>query len=137
MASPDVVYTTDVTGVAPADLQGFFVDWPSRPSPERHLEVLRGSDRVVLAREGEDGRVIGFVTAISDGVLAAYIPLLEVLPEWQGRGVGTELVRRLLDELDGLYMVDLTCDDELEPFYVRFGMIPSRAMALRNRTALR
>ena len=88
--------------MTPADLEGFFVDWPVRPSPERHLEILRGSDHVVLAREGDDGRVVGFVTAISDGVLSAFIPLLEVLPEWQGHGIGSELVRRILGELDEL-----------------------------------
>jgi ribosomal protein S18 acetylase RimI-like enzyme len=131
----NIVYSTDLAGVEAGNLEGFFADWPLRPSPGRHLELLRGSDHVVLAREPE-GRVVGFVTAVSDGVLAAYIPLLEVLPDWQGRGVGTELVRLLLDELRGLYMVDLVCDDALEPFYARFGMIPLRAMALRNRNAL-
>jgi ribosomal protein S18 acetylase RimI-like enzyme len=40
------------------------------------------------------------------------LPLLEVLPEYQGQGVGTELVRRLLARLDSLYMVDLCCDAE-------------------------
>ena len=39
----------------------------------------------MLARD-DAGRVVGFVTAISDGVLSAYIPLLEVLPEYQGAG---------------------------------------------------
>ena len=116
MAAPDVVYTTDVEQVSAADLRGFFIGWPVRPSQERHLEILRGSDHVVLAREGEQGRVLGFVTAISDGVVSAFIPLLEVLPERRGEGIGTELMRRLLAELEDLYMVDLMCDPELEPF---------------------
>ena len=100
-----IEYAGELTGVEPQHLDGFFVGWPSPPSPERHLEVLRRSSHVVVARDGE--RVVGFVTAISDGVLSAFIPLLEVLPEYQGRGIGTELVRRLLARLDGLYMVDL------------------------------
>lgn len=64
----NIVYSTDPVGVEAGNLEGFFADWPLRPSPERHLEILRGSDKVVLAREG-DGRVVGFVTAISDGAL--------------------------------------------------------------------
>jgi ribosomal protein S18 acetylase RimI-like enzyme len=137
MAAADVVYTTDVSEVRPADLEGFFVDWPVRPSPERHLEILRGSDRVVLAREGgEDGRVVGFVTAISDGVLSAFIPLLEVLPERQGEGIGTELVRRILAELDDFYMVDLVCDPALQTFYRRFEMMLLAGMSLRRRHLL-
>ena len=133
---PDAVYTSDLTGVAAADLEGFFVGWPTRPSPERHLEILRGSDHVVLARDGEHGRVVGFVTAISDGVLSAFIPLVEVLPEWQGRGIGSELVRRILDELDDFYMVDLVCDAELEPFYRRFELTLLAAMGRRRQRLL-
>jgi GNAT superfamily N-acetyltransferase len=136
MAAIGVIYTTDVTELSPAELEGFFVDWPSAPSSERHLEILRGSDRVVLAREGEDGRVIGFVTAINDGVLSAFIPLLEVLPERQGEGIGSELVRRILSELEDFYMVDLVCDPELEPFYRRFEMMLLAGMSLRRRHLL-
>ena len=131
-----VVYTTDVTGITPAELEGFFVDWPSPLSPERHLEVLRGSDHVVLARSGEDGPVVGFVTAISDGVLSAFIPLLEVLPEHQGQGIGSELVRRMLSELEDFYMVDLVCDPELEPFYRRFELMLLSSMGVRRRHLL-
>ncbi len=134
--SAGVVYTTDVTGLSAAELQGFFVDWPSPPSAERHLEILRGSDRVVLARDGESGPVVGFITAISDGVLSAFIPLLEVLPENQGQGIGTELVRRILSELEGFYMVDLMCDPELEPFYRRFELMPLSGMGARRRHLL-
>jgi ribosomal protein S18 acetylase RimI-like enzyme len=130
------VYSTDVSTLKAADLEGFFVDWPARPSAERHLEILRGSDYVVLAREDDDGRVVGFVTAISDGVLSAFIPLLEVLPEWQGQGIGSELVRRILGDLEKFYMVDLMCDPELQPFYERFEMMLLGGMGLRRRLLL-
>jgi ribosomal protein S18 acetylase RimI-like enzyme len=117
-----IVYRDDAGGVGPAELEGFFVEWPQPPSPERHLEVLHGSDHVVLAVEEGSGRVVGFVTAVSDGVLSAFVPLLEVLPEYRGRGIGTELMRRLLGRLEGLYMVDLGCDEDLVPFYERLGL---------------
>jgi ribosomal protein S18 acetylase RimI-like enzyme len=127
-----IEYTDSLDGVEPEHLEGFFVGWPSLPTPERHLEILRGSSAVVLAREGE--RVVGFVTAISDGVLSAYIPLLEVLPDCQGRGIGSELIRRLLAKLGDLYMIDLQCDEELDPFYSRLGFQSfGRAMGIRNR----
>ena len=110
--------------------------WPQPPTPERHLELLERSDHVVLARDAT-GRVVGFVTAISDGVLSAYIPLLEVLPECQGRGIGSELIRRMLARLEHLYMVDVVCDAELVPFYRRLGLEDRvRAMSVRNRDAL-
>ena len=127
-----ISYTVSVKGITPERLTGFFVGWPDPPSPETHLELLVNSDHVVLALDEETGSVVGFVTAVSDGVLAAYIPLLEVLPAYQGQGIGSELVRRLLEKLRGLYAIDLICDPELQPFYGRFGMKPHTGMILRN-----
>jgi GNAT superfamily N-acetyltransferase len=127
-----VEYTTSLEGVAPEHLSGFFEGWPSPPSSERHLEILRGSYRAVLARDAGSPRVIGFVNAISDGVLSAFVPLLEVLPAHRERGIGTELVRRLLAELDHLYAIDLLCDPELQPFYERLGMHRAVGMAVRR-----
>lgn len=130
-----IEYSSSPDGLEPADLEGFFVGWPTPPSPERHLALLHGSSHVVLARDGS--RVVGFVTAISDGVLSAYVPLLEVLPEYQGQGIGTELVRRLLAAVGGLYMVDLVCDEDVVPFYERLGVQRLDAgMGLRNRDAI-
>lgn len=129
--SDTVDYTETAEGVEPEHLQGFFVGWPSPPTPEQHVAILRGSDHVVLARDGE--RVVGFVTAIGDGVLSAYIPLLEVLPDYQGRGIGSELMLRVLARLGGLYMVDLCCDADLEPYYSRLGFFTlERGMRLRR-----
>ncbi len=128
-------YTDSTAGITPDDLAGFFVGWPNPPSPETHLRLLRGSGAVVLARDGEperDGHVVGFITAITDGVLAAYIPLLEVLPEYQQQGIGGELVRRMLERLADYYMVDLLCDADLQPYYERFGMRRGTGMFVRN-----
>jgi len=127
-----IVYETSAADVLPEHLSGFFVGWPHPPPAATHLELLRCSDEVVLAVEGETGQVVGFVTAITDGVLSAFIPLLEVLPTHQGRGIGGELVRRMLDLLRRFYMVDLSCDAQLQPFYERLGMRPARGMALRR-----
>ncbi len=128
-----IEYTASLDGVAPEHLDGFFEGWPSPPSPGAHLEILRGSYRVVLAREAGSPQVVGFVNAISDGVLYAFVPLLEVLPAHRGRGIGSELVRRLLDELGEFYAVDLMCDPELQPFYERFGMHRATGMIIRRR----
>jgi GNAT superfamily N-acetyltransferase len=123
-----IEYLNSPDGIKPEQLTGFFVGWPKPPSTETHLKLLQGSSHVVLAMETESGRVVGFVNAVSDRVLSAYIPLLEVLPEFQGRGIGGELVTRLMAKLDGLYMIDLVCNEDLIPFYERFGLVPSHTM---------
>jgi ribosomal protein S18 acetylase RimI-like enzyme len=131
-----IAYETTLEGVREQNLGGFFVGWPMPPSPTKHLRLLHGSDFVVLAREAETGRVVGYVTAVGDGVLSAFIPLLEVLPDYQGRGIGSELVRRMLTLLEGTYMIDLSCDEKLVDFYERFQMSRWVGMGLRNRDAL-
>lgn len=131
-----VTYADTPAGLTPADLKGFFVGWPSPPTPERRLDLLRRSDLVELAFDGSS--VVGLATAISDGVLAAYIPFLEVLPPHQGQGIGTTLVQRILGRLDDLYMVDVVCDAPLEPFYERLGFLTlDRGMGLRRRDRIR
>lgn len=77
-------------------------------------------------------QVVGFITAISGGVLSAYIPLLEMLPAYQGQGIGSELVRRILDKLRPYYMVDLLCDPDGQPFYERLNMRRAVGMLHRN-----
>ena len=127
-----ITYLDSVAGVTHDRLQGFFEGWPDPPSTETHLKLLVGSDHVVLAVDEETKDVVGFVTAISDGVLSAFIPFLEVLSDYQGQGIGEELIRRMLDRLDGLYAVDLICDPELQPFYARFDMKPATGLSLRR-----
>lgn len=125
-------YTISLEGITEEMLQGFFVDWPNPPSPKTHLSLLEKSSHVVMAIDEEQNQVVGFITAISDGVLSAYIPLLEVLPAYKAKGIGTKLVEHMLAELKHLYMIDLACDDDLVPYYERFGMQKSTAMMLRN-----
>jgi ribosomal protein S18 acetylase RimI-like enzyme len=127
-----ITYTYSLENIAADQLQGFFVGWPNPPTPETHLRLLRGSDAVVLAVDDQTGQVVGFITAISDGVLAAYIPLLEVLPAYQGQGIGTELARRMLGHLRQFYMVDVICDPTVQPFYARLGMQPYSGMIRRH-----
>ena len=114
------------------ELGGFCVGWKEPLDGVTLCRALRGSDCYVTARD-EHGKLVGFVNAISDGVFAAYIPLLEVLPEHQGRGVGTELMRHLLAHLSGLRIVDLMCDVELEGFYGRLGMYRMLGMRFTHR----
>lgn len=114
------------------NLHGFFAGWRNPPAEETHLKLLADSDYIVLAIDSETGNAVGFITAISDGVLSAYIPFLEVLPDYQRQGIGSELVRQMLEKLDGLYMVDLLCESELQTFYARFGMEEATGMTIRN-----
>ena len=127
-----ITYTSSLGDITPENLEGFFVGWPNPPSPEIHLRILQGSDEVVLAVDESSSKVIGFITATTDKVVSAFIPHLEVLPEFQGAGVGSELVSMMLKRLDGFYSIDLICDPDVQPFYERLGMRPYSGMVLRR-----
>jgi ribosomal protein S18 acetylase RimI-like enzyme len=127
-----ITYTDTLSDVTSEHLRGgFFSGWPHPPSPLTHYRILASSAAIGLART-TDGTVVGFITAISDGVSCAYIPHLEVLAAYQGQGIGTTLVRRLLTHLRQLYMIDLVCDPAVQPFYERLGMRPVIGMVVRN-----
>jgi ribosomal protein S18 acetylase RimI-like enzyme len=126
-----ISYTNSLANITADHLRGgFFIGWPHPPSPETHLRLLQGSAYVVLALDGEN--VVGYITAITDGVLAAYIPHLEVLPAYKGQGIGTELMRQMFDQLQHIYMIDLICDADVQPFYDRLGMTRYTGMIKRN-----
>lgn len=127
-----MMYTNTLDGISSDMLKGFFVDWPNPPDPDTHLKMLKNSSKVIIAVDDNWNRVIGFITAISDGVLSAYIPFVEVLPAYKNKGIGSELVNRMLTELGEIYMIDLCCDEDLKPYYERFGMMESTGMVLRN-----
>ena len=127
-----VRYQSDLQGITPERLEGFFAGWPNPPSPATHLRLLTGSAYVELAVATATGQVVGFINAISDGLLMAYIPLLEVLPGYQGQGIGAALVARLLVRLEHFYAIDLLCDIDVQSFYARLGMQPATGMLVRH-----
>jgi ribosomal protein S18 acetylase RimI-like enzyme len=127
-----IKYIDVVDGIKPENLRGFFVGWPNHPSPEKHLEILKNSDYVVLAIDKNTGNVVGFINALADKVLYAYIPLLEVIPGYQGQGISTKLINFMLEKLKHYYAIDICCDDELEPFYKKFNFYKVAGMIRRN-----
>ncbi len=125
-------YAHSVEEITTEHIQGFFVGWPHPPSPETHLRLLTNSDEIVLAIDDCTGDVVGFITALTDHVLTAYISFLEVLPAYRHQGIGHELVERMLARLRHLYAVDLLCDAELQTFYESLGMQAATGMMLRR-----
>ena len=111
---------------------GFFEGWPNTPDKETHRNIMRSSYRTIIAVDIETDMIIGFVNILSDGVLSAYIPLLEVISSYRGKGIGKRLFDMAMDLTSDLYMTDLICDHDLTPFYKKAGMIEGHAMMRRN-----
>ena len=127
-----IEYTDSVENITSQMLEGFFEGWKKPRTPEEHLEILKNSNHIVLAIDSDKGKVIGFITALTDRVQSAFIPLLEVRPGYRKRGIGNALVSRMLERLKGIPAIDLTCDPALQRFYSKFGMVPSVGMIIRD-----
>jgi ribosomal protein S18 acetylase RimI-like enzyme len=127
-----IEYTDTTEGISPEMLTQFFQGWKKPHPPAQHLAILNNSDYIVLAIDTSKHRVVGFITALTDGVQSAFIPLLEVLPECRDQGIGSNLLSMMLAKLKGIPAVDLTCDPEMQKFYTKFGMTPSVGMIIRN-----
>src|SRR5205823_1230952 len=69
-------------------------EWSAAEKPELLHKALLASHSLVTAWDGE--RLIGLGNAISDGYLVVYYPHLLVVPQYQRRGIGTEIMRRLM-----------------------------------------
>lgn len=124
-------YRTTADGLTADQLDGGFFDgWLDPPAPETMLRILDSSDHVVIAVRDEE--VIGFVTAISDGVLSAFITLLEVLPEHHDKGIGHSLINQMMEQIGEIYMVDLVCDANLSRFYAELGFATATGMSRRD-----
>ncbi len=109
------------------------VGWERRTADrERLAQLVRGSLYVVSA--WEDDQLLGFARAISDGAANAYISTVAVLPEYQKRGIGRELIRRLLDGRDYVQFV-LHANETAYPFYLHLdlGFEPFNNMLARPR----
>jgi len=127
-----IIYCDNNNDISSKQIEGFFVGWKKPLTAEQHCKLLYGSTHFVVAIDDETNQVIGYVTALSDGINSSFIPLIEVLPSYQGKGIGTKLMEEILLKLNDISNVDLMCDIELQPFYKRFNMMKSNGMVLRK-----
>ncbi len=60
---------------------------------------------------------------MSNGVTDAYIQDLIVCPDYQGKGLGTDLMNQMIQCLKEkrIYMISVVYEESLKPFYERFG----------------
>ncbi|PYJ86247.1 MAG: GNAT family N-acetyltransferase [Verrucomicrobia bacterium] len=93
--------------------------WSSAQKPELLRKALLASDSLVTAWDGT--RLIGLGNAISDGYLVVYYPHLLVLPDYQGRGIGTELMSRLMARYEGFHQHMVVADGGAVDFYRKCG----------------
>ncbi|MGO1368826.1 MAG: GNAT family N-acetyltransferase [Senegalia sp. (in: firmicutes)] len=127
-----IEYITNIEEIDSNDLKGFFVGWKKPLTSEEHYKTLKNSDYFVIGYDNKKSKVVGFINALSDKVNFAFIPMLEVLPEYQSKGMGSKLFEMMLELLQNIDCIDLTCDTHMQEFYEKFGMMKSQGMIKRK-----
>ena len=102
-----------------ADLR-ISVGWPGMVS--YYANPLMTSYYHIACYDNE--RLIGYVDTVSNGLTDSYIQDLMVDPTYQGQGIGTELMNRIINKLkeQKIYMISVIYgNEELASFYNKFG----------------
>src|ERR1700688_5017100 len=94
-------------------------DWSSAQRPELLHKALLASHSLVTAWDGST--LVGLGNAISDGYMVVYYPHLLVLPDYQGRGIGRQLMQRLMARYEGFHQHMLVADGRALNFYRQCG----------------
>jgi aralkylamine N-acetyltransferase len=93
----------------------------SSDNPELVTRIIHGSHcfMVVSTKDG----IIGMGRAISDGASDAYIQDVMVDKSFQGRKIGSGIIRKLVEQLqtDGLKWIGLIAENNSQQFYENLG----------------
>lgn len=119
--SPDSIHYSDTRELPIANVLALYRanEWSSAEKPELLHKALLASHSLVTA--WHDATLVGLGNAISDGYLVVYYPHLLVLPEYQGQGVGTGIMRRLMARYEGFHQHILVADGGTQDFYRKLG----------------
>ncbi len=126
-----VAYSDSIADLDPMELSGFLAHWDFEPPAGTLIELLRNSGEVILARDDETSQVCGYIAALSDRVACAYISALEVRTEYRNMGIGTALLKQMVERLD-VFGVYLSCAPEMVLFYENAGFARGTSMSWRK-----
>ena len=94
------------------------VGWINYLEKSDILERAYARSLCVLAAYDED-QLIGIIRAVGDGVTIVFIQDIIVLPEYQRRGIGTQLLQSVIEKYEHVYQMELLTDntEKAKAFY--------------------
>ena len=105
----------------PDDLKELFlsVNWQAGNHPEKLVIAMKNSSSVFSAWKND--KLIGLVNVLDDGIMTAYVHFLLVKPEFQGQGIGKELLRMITEKYKDYMRIVLVADEKESIFYQSAG----------------
>lgn len=118
----DLVYTSELP--TKEDLYELYdhLGWNgfTKLSPERLLEAMKQSWYSIYVYSGK--KLIGTGRVVSDGISNAYMCGLGVNTDYRNRGIGTEIVRRLVQRCSKSNLhIQFLCEEHLVRYYEKMG----------------
>jgi len=95
------------------------VEWSSGHYPDKLVLAMQNYETVFTAWDGDT--LVGLISAMDDGVMTAYIHYLLVRPEYQGKGVGKQLLERTKEKYKDYLRIVLVAYDKECGFYEHCG----------------
>lgn len=105
--------------------------WIHATDPAR-LRVAIANSALSLVACADDGTIVGYARAMSDGAFAVYIADILVHPDWQRMGIGGRLLEGILERypMDTFHHQVLISERGAEGFYRHHGLTPITAYGL-------
>ena len=91
--------------------------------PEMLKNAYENSLLTLGAYDGD--RLVGVIRTVGDGFSVVFIQDILVLPEYQRQGIGTRLLKTVMDHFSQVYQLELMTNDipETVSFYRSVGLI--------------
>lgn len=102
------------------------VGWGTR---EDNIVEIALSNSIYSICAYENDKIIGYGRIIGDKTIFLYIQDIMVIPEYQNKEVGTNIMKNILDKINGLKKINpnirayLGASKGKEDFYKKFGFI--------------
>jgi GNAT superfamily N-acetyltransferase len=117
------------------------VGWGKYSNHEMADKILTAPVFAVVAENNANHEVIGCALLLSDQASFYYVKDVMVHPEWQGNGIGTKLMREIVNWMDmnapEHAYVGLFTPENLAPFYKQFDFVPVFGMNRRIQSSKR
>ena len=95
------------------------VEWSSGHFPDKLEIAMKNFETVYTAWDGD--RLVGLISAMDDGIMTAYIHYLLVRPEYQGRGIGEQLIEKTKEKYKDYLRIVLVAYNKECGFYGHCG----------------
>lgn len=86
------------------------VGWINYTNNPNMLEQAYQNSLLILGAF-EDNELIGIIRVVGDGASVVFIQDILVLPEYQRQGIGTKLLRKVMEQYASVYQMQLMTDN--------------------------